>query len=105
MYAQATTPPCPSGLIPTAAINWKHNKDRRLYGHSYTAPTPHEHTLQQLGLVITKVYGLHLRNAARRMGTCLPNPNAANNPVPPGFDPIEIALLDSDDNKSIVTFK
>ena len=38
------------------------------------------------------------------MGTCPPNPNAANNPVPPGFDPIEVALLESDDNESVVTF-
>ena len=104
MYARATTPPCLSRLIPTAAINWKHNKDWRFYGHSYTAPMPHEHTLQQLGLVTTKTYGLHLRNAARRMGTCPLNPDATNNPVPPGIDPIEIAPLDSDDNKSVVTF-
>ena len=38
------------------------------------------------------------------MGTYPPNPNATNNPVPPGFDPIEIALLDSDDNAYVVTF-
>ena len=104
MHARATTPPCRSGLIPTAAINWKLNKDRRFYGHSYTAPTPHEHTLQQLGLVITKSYGLHLRNASRRMGTCPPNQNATNDPVRPDIAPIEIAPLDSDDNESVVTF-
>ena len=85
-------------------VNWKHNKDWHFYGHSYTSHTPYEHTLQELGLVITKAYGLHLRNAARRMGTCPPNPNATNNPVPPGFDLIEIAHLDSDDNESVVTF-
>ena len=66
MYARATTPPFPSGLIPTGAINWKHNKDSQFYGHSYTAPTPHGHTLQKLGLVITKAYGLHLRNAPEK---------------------------------------
>ena len=65
---------------------------------------PHEHTLQQLGLVITKAHGLHLRNASRKMGACPPNPNTIDNPVPPGLVPIEIATLDSDDNDSVVTF-
>ena len=35
----------------------------------YTAPTPREHTLQQMGLVVTKAFGLHLRNSTRKMGT------------------------------------
>ena len=59
---------CPSGIIPTATAVWRESKPRRFYGHSYTAPTPREHTLQQMGLVVTKAFGLHLRNSTRRMG-------------------------------------
>ena len=62
------------------------------------------YNLKQLGLVTTKAYGLHLRNAARKMGSCPPNPNADNIPVPPGLDPIELVLIDLYDNESVVTF-
>jgi len=104
MYARAITPPCPSGLIPTAAINWKHNKTRRFFGHSYTAPTPNEHTIQQLGLVITKAFGLHLRNASRKMGYCPPTQSAANATGAPSSTELDIELTDSDDDESTVTF-
>ncbi len=68
MYDLAHDSTCPSGIIPTATAVWRESKPRRFYGHSYTAPTPREHTLQQMGLVVTKAFGLHLRNSTRRMG-------------------------------------
>ena len=68
MFARISNPPCPSGIVLTAAAAWNANRSRKFYGHSHTAPTPKIHILQQLGLSITKGYALHLRNATRRMG-------------------------------------
>ena len=68
MLKRATTAPCPSGIITTASVKWKQARTRRFYGHSHTAPTPYEHTVQQLGLVVTRAYALHLRNSTRKMG-------------------------------------
>ena len=36
---RATTHPAPIGIVITASDNWKKNKSRTLFGHSYTAPT------------------------------------------------------------------
>ena len=77
MYRRVHDVSCPSGIIPAACAVWRQTKDRRFFGHSYTTPTPREHTLQQLGLVVTKAYGLHLRNATRRMGAPPPDPHRA----------------------------
>ena len=39
---------CPSGIITHACANWNRNRQRQFYGWSHTAPTPREHTIQQL---------------------------------------------------------
>ena len=36
---------------------------------SHTVPTPQEYTMQQLGLTLTRAYGMHLRKATQHMGT------------------------------------
>jgi hypothetical protein len=69
MCRRATTPPCPLGILRTADANWKLNKQRLFYGNSYTAPTPSIHTIQQLGLGITKAFSLHIRNAIKNLGS------------------------------------
>ena len=66
MHHRATTHPSPSSILQSADAAWKLNPTRRFFGYSYTAPTPQIHTLQQLGLGITKAFTLHLRNATRR---------------------------------------
>jgi len=83
MYSRAYRHPCPLAIIPTASAVWKHTKNRQFFGHSYTAPTPREHALGQLGLVLTKAYGLHLRNATRKMGPCDASPPGLDTPQPP----------------------
>ena len=83
MYSRAYRHPCPLAIIPTASAVWKHTKDRQFFGHSYTAPTPREHALGQLGLVLTKAYGLHLRNATRKMGPCDTSPPGLDTPHNP----------------------
>ncbi|EJK48754.1 hypothetical protein THAOC_32420, partial [Thalassiosira oceanica] len=41
MYARASAPPAPLGVVTLASMRWKQNQTRAFYGHSYTAPTPH----------------------------------------------------------------
>ena len=65
MYSRATTHPTPTNILHTADEVWKLNKTRRFFGHSYTAPTPQIHTIQNLGLGITKAFSLHLRNSIK----------------------------------------
>ena len=65
MAYKATHSPCPTGILNTADTIWKHNKSRTFFGYSYTAPTPSIHTIQQLGLGITKGFSILLRNAIR----------------------------------------
>jgi len=69
MYNRATTHPTPTNILHTADEVWKLNKTRRFFGHSYTAPTPQIHTIQNLGLGITKAFSLHLRNSIKRSTT------------------------------------
>ena len=66
MYQRATTHPSPTGILQSADAYWKLNPTRKFYGYSHTAPTPQIHTLQQLGLGITKAFTLHIHNATRR---------------------------------------
>jgi hypothetical protein len=49
MYHRATSSPNPIGIIPLANDQWKRSKnnDQLFYGHSHTAPTPKEYTLQK----------------------------------------------------------
>ena len=82
LYTAATNHPCPSGILRTASAVWSRTSTRKFFGHSYTAPTPVEHTLQQLGLGITKAFALHHKLAMRKQG---PRP-ANSTPVPPGFN-------------------
>ena len=65
MAYKATHSPCPTGILDTADTIWKNNKSRTFFGYSYTAPTPSVHTIQQLGLGITKGFSVLLRNAIR----------------------------------------
>ena len=99
MYRRLTTSPCPSGIITQAAIRWKKDNTTQFYGGSHTAPTPREHTMQQLGLTLTRAYGMHLRKATEHMGT----KPAKKNPVididpPPGMDPVG-------DTNNVVVFR
>ena len=52
---------------------------------------PRDHTLQQMGLIITKAYSLHLRNATRKMGD--EPPRLPLVPPPPGFTYADIINL------------
>ena len=57
MYEQASKPPCTLGILTSADFFWKQSDSptrRTFYGNSYTAPTPSIHTIQQLGLAISK---------------------------------------------------
>ena len=88
-HDEFTTSPCPSGIITQAAIKWKKEGTADFYGGSHTAPTPKEYTMQQLGLTLTRAYGMHLRKATQHMGTKPAKKNAvvAVDP-PPGLDPL-----------------
>ena len=67
MYARASAPPAPHAVVTLASTRWKQNQTRAFYGHSYTAPTPHEHLLQQLGLCFTKAFAIHIRNSYQKL--------------------------------------
>lgn len=66
MYTRATSYPAPTAILHAADTHWKLNKTRRYYGYSHTSPTPQLHTIQQLGLGITKAFSLHIRNSTLR---------------------------------------
>lgn len=60
----------PSANLVSSLLQLLLGENRRHGASLATDPTPREHTLQQMGLVITtKNYGLHLRNSTRKMGT------------------------------------
>jgi hypothetical protein len=68
MYEQASNPPSTLGILTSADFFWKQSQSpthRTFYGHSYTAPTPSIHTLQQLGLAVSKGFSSLLTNATR----------------------------------------
>jgi len=69
MFSKITTHPCPIVILKTADVLWKENKTRKFFGHSYTAPTPSLHTIQQLGLGITKAFTTLIRNATKSIHT------------------------------------
>jgi hypothetical protein len=85
MYHRATSSPNPTGIIPLATNQWNRSKTEHqsFYGHSHTAPTPKEYTLQKCGLVITTALAIHLRDAKR--GTLHAAPSSSPVPPPPGF--------------------
>jgi hypothetical protein len=70
MYERASKPPCTLGSLTSADFFWKQSDSptrRTFYGtNSYTAPTPSIHTIQQLGLTISKSYSSLLTNATRK---------------------------------------
>jgi hypothetical protein len=75
MYSKLLSFPSPKGLFKLANHNWKANPTHHFFGYSYSAPTtPSIDTIQQLGLSITKAFGVvqarvgHYRN--------IPNPRA-----------------------------
>ena len=79
MLARISQTPCPAGIIPTATAIWKMTKSRQFYGHSHLAPMPREHTIQQLGLGITKAFALQIRLATRKMGIRPPDRTSTTN--------------------------
>ena len=66
MHHRSTNHPSPTGILLAADAFWRLHPTRQFYGFSHTAPTPQIHTIQQLGLAITKAFSVHLRNATRR---------------------------------------
>jgi hypothetical protein len=59
MYKCTSQPPCPLGITTSADLRWSQSASptrRTFFGNSYTAPTPSLHTLQLLGLNISKAY-------------------------------------------------
>ncbi len=63
MFCRATNTPFHFGILWTVDANWKTTKSQAFFSHSYTAPTPSIHTIQQLELGITKAFSLHIWNA------------------------------------------
>jgi hypothetical protein len=89
MYSKITTFPSPKGILKLADHNWKISKTRCFYGHSYSAPTPTIHTLQQIGLTIIKAFAIHIRYARRRfIDHTVPPPNP--DPTVPLFNGLSI---------------
>jgi hypothetical protein len=66
MYKRASTPPDPLGILTYADIQWTNLKSglhRTFFGNSYTASTSSLHTIQLMGLGITKAFGSLLCSA------------------------------------------
>ena len=66
MYHRSTSHPAPTAILLAADSYWKAHKTRRYFGFSHSAPTPQIHTIQSLGLGITKAFSLHIRNSIHR---------------------------------------
>eukprot|EP00985_Skeletonema_marinoi_P007946 scaffold3542_cov104-Skeletonema_marinoi.AAC.3 len=60
-----------------------HSLGRKFYGHSYTAPTPRIHFLQQFGLACTKAFAIHLRRPTRTQQA--PQASSGTARAPPGL--------------------
>jgi hypothetical protein len=68
MYERASNPPNTLGILTLADFFCKQLQSptrRTFYRHSYTAPTPSIHTLQQLGVAFLKGFSSLLTNATR----------------------------------------
>eukprot|EP00985_Skeletonema_marinoi_P012317 scaffold5920_cov204-Skeletonema_marinoi.AAC.6 len=67
MYLESLQSSAPHGILPLANASWSSSKPahQKFYGHSYTAPTPRIHFLQQFGLACTKAFAIHLRRPTR----------------------------------------
>ncbi len=89
MHKRASQPPCPLGILASADLQWKQSASptrRTFFGNSYTAPTPSLHTLQLLGLSISKAYSTLLCNA-----TCMFQLHTT--PTAPAFDLYKLSSL------------
>ena len=84
-HLRATSHPATFDVIPTACTNWKRNKSRHFFGHSYTAPTPREHFLQKFGLHTTKALAVLLHNSFKHIVSAPPGLTTAHR-TPPGPD-------------------
>ena len=94
IYERATTHPCPTGIVHLARKHWHNSFLTAVYGDSYLAPTPNEWTLQQIGILITKAFILHLRCSGlsvaintRRTSQRIPRQygRPPDDRLPPGF--------------------
>jgi len=97
MYEQASKPPCTLGILTSADFFWKQSDSstrHTFYGNSYTAPTPSIHTIQQLGIAISKSYSSLLTNAT----SAFQRP-----PTAPQFD-LHSFLAHSEDTYPICSF-
>jgi hypothetical protein len=69
MYERASQPPCPLGILTSTDLRWMQSASptrQTFFGNdSYTAPTPSLHTLQLIGLSISKAFSSLLCNATR----------------------------------------
>ena len=68
MYECASQPPCPLRILTSADIRWTQSASPTrgtFFGNSYTAPTLSLHTLQLIGLSISKAHSSLLCNATR----------------------------------------
>lgn len=67
MYHRSTSHPAPITILLAVDSYLKAHKTRRYFGFSHTAPTPQIHTIQSLGLGITKTFSLHIiRNSTHQ---------------------------------------
>ena len=85
IYLQSLQAYALHGVLPLANTAWSATRrdNQRFYGHSYTAPTPQVHFLQQLGLACTKAFAAHLHRQSRRQSSS-PSQAGPNN-APPGL--------------------
>ena len=84
MYTRAMSHPSPHNIIGLATANWKKSKrpsSSPFYGHSYTAPTPKEWYLQEIGRVISDAIALHIRDVK------LGHITSPSSPLDEDFDP------------------
>ena len=102
MPERATSHTCPTGIIQQATKHWRATKPNTFYGGSYSAPTPHEWFLQEIGLLVTKAFSIHLRRSGTRVGlntyrqnlrTTRPPRTPAQTRAPPGFTMENSGLL------------
>ena len=93
MCSQLLNHPSPVGIVNHATTQWNQTKSKHhiFYGHSYTAPTPKEYTLQKLGLVISTAIALHIRDT--QFGQLVP----PTNPNDEDYDGDETGPYDLDD--------
>ena len=86
MYQDSLQSSAPHGILPLANSAWSASKPdhQRFYGHSYTAPTPQIHFLQQLGLACTKAFAFHIRRPVRTQRAAQASSGPAR--APPGLN-------------------